>query len=344
MNRPAQISYVLVVIVIVTVAWLHLGVFSLAALFGYLALKMFSFHRSKPLSVALYLLVAVIVCAGLLYFASLAYHTLPKIAEASIPAMVEFAERNGIDLPFTDYATLKSTAIAQASDGIATIGIYARLASIQSVLLVAGLVVALGVFLNPSWTVDDDAIATPANMYSEVTRELGLRFENLYRSFATVMRAQILISAINTALSAIFLAVTGYPYSALLLCLVFLCGLLPIVGNLMSNAVIVGVGFTMSPKTGVLALAFLIIIHKLEYFLDSKIIGGKIHSPMWLTLIGLIVGERLMGFPGMILAPVLLYFIRLEASKHPVSIDRGEQLEICGQRDTSSNPRHHFAR
>jgi predicted PurR-regulated permease PerM len=34
---------------------------------------------------------------------------------------------------------------------------------------------------------------------------------------------------------------------------------------------------------------------------------------VWLTLIGLVLGERLMGITGMILAPVLLYYIKVEA-------------------------------
>jgi predicted PurR-regulated permease PerM len=62
------------------------------------------------------------------------------------------------------------------------------------------------------------------------------------------------------------------------------------------------------------ALIFLIVIHKLEYFLNSKIVGWRIHNPLWLTLLGLIVGERVLGLPGMILAPVILYYIKLEAS------------------------------
>jgi predicted PurR-regulated permease PerM len=72
----------------------------------------------------------------------------------------------------------------------------------------------------------------------------------------------------------------------------------------------------MSPKMGLVALILLIIMHKLEYFLNSKIIGTRIDSPMWLTLIGLVIGERLMGIPGMILAPVVLHYIKLEASAY----------------------------
>jgi predicted PurR-regulated permease PerM len=62
------------------------------------------------------------------------------------------------------------------------------------------------------------------------------------------------------------------------------------------------------------ALVFLILIHKLEYFLNSKIVGDRIKNPMWLTLIGLVVGEKLMGVPGMVLAPIVLHYIKVEAS------------------------------
>jgi predicted PurR-regulated permease PerM len=59
------------------------------------------------------------------------------------------------------------------------------------------------------------------------------------------------------------------------------------------------------------------VIHKLEYFLNSKIIGARIKNPMWLTLIALVLGERIMGVPGMILAPVVLHYLKMEVSAPP---------------------------
>ena len=53
----------------------------------------------------------------------------------------------------------------------------------------------------------------------------------------------------------------------------------------------------------------------MEYFFNSKIIGARILHPMWLTLIGLILGEALMGIPGVILAPVILNFLKVEGSR-----------------------------
>ncbi len=327
MTRTVRISFVILVVLLALVAWLNLGTFLLTSLFGYLALQVFSFRRSKMLSVALYLVAVTIIGAGLIYFSSLAYRTFPKVAETSIPAMVGFAEKNGIELPFTDYASLKNTAQQEAAEGFTTIGQYAKLASFRLVLLLAGLVVPVSIFLNPSWTAENSAPAMTGNFYSEVTRELTIRFSTLYQSFARVIGAQIVISAINTVLTTVFLTVNGYPYAALLVILVFLCGLMPIVGNLISNIVIVGVGFTMSPRAGIIALIFLIAVHKLEYFLNSKIIGKRINSPMWLTLIGLLVGERLMGIPGMVLAPVVLHYIKVEASAYRQLPDGSPRIE-----------------
>src|SRR5207249_11360145 len=85
-----------------------------------------------------------------------------------------------------------------------------------------------------------------------------------------------------------------------------------IVGNLISNTIIVFVALTVSLKLAIGALVFLVAIHKLEYLLNSKIIGDRIRNPVWLTLIALIIGERLMGIPGLILAPVVLNYLRVE--------------------------------
>jgi predicted PurR-regulated permease PerM len=153
------------------------------------------------------------------------------------------------------------------------------------------------------------------NCYSYLCEQLTARFRSFYHSFDLVMGAQLLISLINTSLTAIYLLAVGMPYAWLIIVATFLCGLLPIVGNLISNTIIVGVAFTKSPQLAVASLAYLVIIHKLEYFLNSKIIGTRIKNPVWLTLIGIILGERLMGIPGMILAPVILHFIKQEMAQ-----------------------------
>jgi Predicted permease len=314
MSQTSRTTYVILALLVILVASLHLGTFVLATLFGYLALRTFCIGGRKWLSITLYFVIVIAVVGGLIYFSNLAYRTFPKIAQTAIPAVVEYAEKNGIELPFTDFASLKAAALEQAQEGFAVIGKYATAASFQFVLVVAGLVVALSIFLGTGWSTDPNEFKGRDNLFLQVTRDLTSRFQSFYSSFAAVIGAQIAISAINTVLTSAFLLLNHYPNAGLLGTFVFLCGLIPIVGNIISNSMIVGVGFTITAHTGVYALVFLIVIHKLEYFLNSNIIGRRIKCPMWLTLVGLILGEKLMGIPGMVLAPVVLHFVKVEAS------------------------------
>jgi predicted PurR-regulated permease PerM len=316
MNQPARISCVIMAVLLVLIAWLHLGTLLLTSLFGYYALLLFSFGRSKFLGLAIYIIAVATIGTGLVYFSRQAYVALPQIADTTIPAVVGFAEKKGVELPFTDYESLKTLALSEAREGIAGLGRYVRAASFQFVLLVTGLVVAASMFMSASWSAENDPQTGPDNLYAATVRDLAARFKTFFQSFSKVIGAQIVISIINTGLTAVFLLLCGFPFAAVLIALTFLCGLLPIIGNLISNTLIVGVGFTVSPRTALTAIVFLVVIHKLEYFLNSKIIGDRIKNPMWLTLVGLVLGEKLMGIPGMILAPVVLYYIKVEASRN----------------------------
>jgi predicted PurR-regulated permease PerM len=299
------------------VGWLHMGTLLLTVLFGYFALNFLSFQRSKVLGVALYVIFVVTITWGLIYFSRQAYRTLPDIANETIPAVVNYAERQGVELPFTDYASLKALALQEVNERLANVGRYAREATVQIAMLIIGLVAAVSFFINKRWDVENDPDSARDSLYATVVRELIERYETFYRSFSRVIGAQIIISFINTALTSVFLIWNGFPYATVIVVLTFLCGLLPIIGNLMSNTLIIAVAFTMpnGPRLALVSLIFLVVIHKLEYFLNSKIIGDRIKNPMWLTLIGIVLGEKLMGIPGMILAPVVLHYIKVEASK-----------------------------
>jgi predicted PurR-regulated permease PerM len=322
MTKSARISYVIMAALLVLIGWFHLGTLVLTAFFGYFALLQFSFGRSKTLAVVLYLLVVAVAAYGLIYFSRRTYETLPEIAEKTIPAVVDFAERNKIELPFTDYESAKILAIQEVKDRMANLGRYAQEAIFQLALLIIGIVVAMSLFVNRRWGADDDTKESQESLYATVVGELVIRFETFFASFSRVVGAQIIISTINTGLTAVFLIWNDFRYTMVIIVVTFLCGLLPIIGNLISNTLIIGVAFTIplvGPKMALISLIFLVVIHKLEYFLNSKIIGDRIKNPMWLTLVGIVLGEKLMGIPGMILAPVVLHYIKVEASRNKLA-------------------------
>ncbi len=198
MSQSARISYVIMAVLLLLIGWLHLGTLILTVLFGYFALQQFSFGRSKLLGVALYLIAVVAIGCGLFYFSRQAYVTAPKIAETTIPAVVEYAEKQGVELPFTDYASLKTVAINEVKEDVANVGRHVRAAAFQIVLLLVGLVVAAGLFLNATWGTENDPNTSRDSLYATVVRELDVRARTFYRSFSRVIGAQIIISIINT--------------------------------------------------------------------------------------------------------------------------------------------------
>ncbi|NBV24687.1 MAG: AI-2E family transporter [Proteobacteria bacterium] len=316
MSQPTRISYGFMAAMLLVVAMLGLATPLLTVLFSIFALNVFSFKsRSKTMAVALFLIAVTSVCLGTIFFFSQAILVAPKIAEKLVPTVVEFCTSHGIELPFKNVDSLIALIKTESMERLGLAGLAATHALRQTAFVLIGMVVAISLFYNAAIVIDRDKHTLKNNLYSLSADELTKRFELFYRSFHTVMGAQILISFINTGMTGIFLMAAGYPYWQLLLCVTFLCGLLPILGNILSNTIIVSVGLTVDFPHALGALAFLVVVHKLEYFLNSKIIGKRIQNPMWMTLLGLILGERLMGVPGMILAPVILHYVKSEASR-----------------------------
>jgi predicted PurR-regulated permease PerM len=316
MTTPTHIAYFILALTLVLVGALHLGAPLLALLFSYFALSKFLLlTKRKWLALLLFILLAagIAFCAG--YFTRAAVKALPEAAEHSIPSASAWAEAREIPLPFTDFESLKALLINSLKEEAHYLSDVARNTGTALVFILIGIVAAISLFFNSQLDLYRRTHPTRNNLYSVLSKQISARFRDFYYSFATVMGAQITISIINTFLTALFVVIVRLPYAPLVIAVTFLCGLLPIVGNLISNVIIVCLAFTISFKVALIALGFLIAIHKLEYFLNSKIIGDRIRNPIWLTLLALIIGERLMGIPGMVLAPVVLNYLRLELSK-----------------------------
>jgi predicted PurR-regulated permease PerM len=347
MTTQTRWSYVVLAITLVLIGFLQLGAPFLALLFSYLVLtKLGRFIPNKWATLAIFILVVAGIGYAAGHFARAAINALPKIADNSIPSAIAWAEAHDLNLPFTDFEGMKAHAMTTIKDQARYLGDFAnfaRHASTTFVFIIIAIVCAVSLFFNGRLDLSSDSTKGRNNLYSLYCDEITARFSEFYRSFAMVMGAQMTISAINTVLTAIFVFAIGLPYAPVVVGLTFLCGLFPIVGNVVSNTVIVFIGFLVSPKMALIALIFLIVIHKLEYFLNSKIIGARIRNPIWLTLIGLIIGEKLMGVPGMVLSPVVLNYIRVEMSKIEVKSQAARLPRPAGPRPESVVPAEHSA-
>jgi predicted PurR-regulated permease PerM len=157
---------------------------------------------------------------------------------------------------------------------------------------------------------------TPAPLVHALTDRARL----LGEAFRSVVFAQVRISALNTVLTGLYLLVivpwTGIqlPLAKTMVIVTFITGLLPVIGNLISNTVIVVMSLSVSPMLAASSLLFLVVIHKLEYFVNARVMGGQIHAGAWEILLAMLVMDAIFGIPGVIAAPIYYAYLKYELS------------------------------
>jgi predicted PurR-regulated permease PerM len=151
-----------------------------------------------------------------------------------------------------------------------------------------------------------------------LTDDIVRRAARMASVFQRVVFAQFWISLINTTFTWLYLDVllrlfgVDLPLVKTLVALTFVVGLLPIVGNLLSNTAIVVVCLSQGFPVAAGSLVFLIVIHKLEYFLNARIIGSHINARAWELLIAMLVMEAAFGLTGLVAAPIFYAYFKEE--------------------------------
>lgn len=160
--------------------------------------------------------------------------------------------------------------------------------------------------------------ATVPTAQRPLAAALAERAERISDSFRRVVFAQFWIAGLNTTFTALYLIVAlplmgvELPLTKTLIAVTFVCGLLPVLGNLISNTVIVLVSLSNSVFVAVGSLTYLIVIHKLEYFLNARIIGSRIRARAWELLMAMLVLEATFGLAGLVAAPIYYAYLKNE--------------------------------
>jgi len=135
--------------------------------------------------------------------------------------------------------------------------------------------------------------------------------------FARIAAAQIKVSLFNTFITALYLLTLlllgrQIPFMTTLIVVTFILGLVPIVGNVVTNVVLVILSLGVSGGTAIVSLVFVLAISKLQYLLTSRLVGSEVDSQAWEILLAIIVGEAAFGLAGVVVAPIIYAFIKGE--------------------------------
>jgi len=282
----------------------------------YLRLGAIRRERAKPVAVALLTTVVGVllttaifgIAAGLRHGSDSLPALLKKLAEIIDGTRDQLPPSLVAYIP-TDADALRSALVGWLRQHAGTLGGAGLLAGRALAHILIGIVIGALLALQD---------VKPPHQRAPLTAIIAEHATRLSAAFRRVVFAQAWIAAINALFTAIYLlailplAGVQLPLTKTMVALTFFAGLIPIAGNLVSNSVIVIVSLSHSLTVALISLAFLVAVHKLEYFLNARIIGSHIRARAWELLLAMTVMEAMFGLHGVIAAPIYYAYFKDE--------------------------------
>lgn len=130
----------------------------------------------------------------------------------------------------------------------------------------------------------------------------------------TAFQCQMLVALFNATVTCLGLSLIGIQPLLLLTTIVFLLGLIPVLGVFISSVPIILIAFNNWGITWALvALGMIVVVHLLEaYVFNPRIYAARFHLNPVIVIIILLVAEKLFGVWGMLLGiPVTHYVLNI---------------------------------
>lgn len=134
---------------------------------------------------------------------------------------------------------------------------------------------------------------------------------NFCNTFGKVMKVQLTIAMINSIISMILLTILGFSQIISLGVMIFILGLIPVAGVIISLVPLSIIAFNIGGISKVVAVFLMIIlIHTLEaYILNPKLMSDKTELPVCFVFIILLVGEHYLGVWGLLIGVPIFIFL-----------------------------------
>lgn len=146
-------------------------------------------------------------------------------------------------------------------------------------------------------------------------RQRARRFSSMFKK---IVAAQFLVACANTIFAAAFmfaiLPLAGYslPWAPALVGLTMALSMLPAVGNVVCNAIVTLVALSVGPGVAVASLVYLVVVHKIEYLINARVVGARVDTSIWELLLAMFVLEAVFGIAGLVAAPLFYAYAKSE--------------------------------
>jgi predicted PurR-regulated permease PerM len=136
--------------------------------------------------------------------------------------------------------------------------------------------------------------------------------KKFFNSFGKVIELQIVIACINSLLSVLALTIMGFPQTLGLGAMIFILGLIPVAGVIISMIPLAIIAFNIGGAIKIVeVIVMIVVLHSLEtYVLNPKLMSAKTKIPVFLVFLILMVSEHYIGVWGLLFGiPLFMFFL-----------------------------------
>ena len=151
-----------------------------------------------------------------------------------------------------------------------------------------------------------------------LARQLRARGGKLADLFTQIVVGQFFVACANTLFAALFMLAIlplfgqSMPWVGALLVMTLTLSMIPAAGNVMTNTVVTLVALTVGPGLAVASLSYLVLVHKIEYFINARIVGRRVSTTVWEMLLAMFAMEAIFGIAGLVAAPLFYAYVKSE--------------------------------
>ena len=259
--------------------------------------------------------VGVIVLMTLAFVALFAFAIIPPVVQ-QIDALVKSAPHLVSDLKSTSWIarlnehfgiidSLQSKVTSAFKDGQLAVGAFGGVIGVGKAVI-SGAVSTLTILVLTLYFTASLPTVTQS-IYRLVPRSRRERVskisDEIIARTGAFVGGQATVAVIAGFFILIVTLILRLPYPTALGLVVFICGLIPLIGHLLGVSVVTIVAFTKSPLMAVIAFAIYVAYVQVEnYVIMPKIMKRSIEMPGLVTIIAALLGTSLLGLVGGILA------------------------------------------
>jgi predicted PurR-regulated permease PerM len=246
----------------------------------------------------------VLVGVGAALGATSVLHSI-KHSRQTLPHLIEEIEHNPLIMQVREHLPDTSKLVERLRD-------YSETA-LHFVSMVGHLAMhaLIAVILAVIYTLEEEELhelaekVDPVTLMGTLMRWLGY----LAEAIRITIQLQLVVAAVNTVLTLPVLLLLGIHHIPSLMILIFISALVPVVGNIISGAVLSLLAYQAKGVLGIgVFVALTFVLHKIEaYYLNPRLTSKHVHLPGFAIVVSLIAWEHLLGFVGLFVSFPFLF-------------------------------------